>query len=145
MPLIDISLRAKRGCACLLFLLTIAMDAGAQSAREPTAPAPSAAIPYKKAEEHPGSDAWRVLGTLAVLLVISGGALWYLKRKYPGFTPSGGSQRIQLIERRSLSPKLALYLVSIDGKEILFTHSGDRVCPLPTRATQTHVERTETL
>jgi flagellar biogenesis protein FliO len=61
------------------------------------------------------------LGVLVLFLIIS---FWMFRRLTQGrLRQMNQGRAIQVIERRSLSPKTILYVISYSGKEILLTES----------------------
>ena len=61
------------------------------------------------------------LAACIVLLVIS---VWFLRRLMQSrFQRPSTSQSIQILEKRMISPKSALYLVEIEGKKVLVAES----------------------
>ena len=55
------------------------------------------------------------------LLVLS---VWFLKRLMRArFERGGKSQQIQVIEKKMISPKSAIYLVEIEGKRVVLSES----------------------
>ena len=68
---------------------------------------------------------------LAVVLAIAGGALWYVKKKYPALAVARvQGTRVQILETRRIAPKLVVSLLEVDGNKVLLTQSGDRVSSL---------------
>jgi flagellar biosynthetic protein FliO len=68
------------------------------------------------------SEIWpsliKLVGALALILVIIYGSVWLLKRFSLGKTPGGG-ELISIVDRRFLAPKQALYLIKVGGKHVL--------------------------
>lgn len=62
--------------------------------------------------------------TLLGLLVAIFFTVWILKRFAQGkMGSSGGSRSIKLLEKKALSPKTMLYLVELDGKQVMLAES----------------------
>lgn len=92
------------------------------------APAPATSISFKP-DAATAVDDLRVFVLLAVLLVVAFVTIWLLKRRFPALSYLGNetNKRLRLIEARPLSPKLTVYLIALDGKELLLAHSGEQV------------------
>jgi len=61
-----------------------------------------------------------LVGLLALVLI----TIWLLKKMSHGRFGSFGAQKsIQILEKKSLSPKTLLYIVEIDGKKVLLAES----------------------
>jgi hypothetical protein len=113
------------GVAAALLLLHV--PAHAQEA--PTAPPPAASrpsIPYKQ-----GNDIGASLGRVGVGLVIALGvgvaALAAYKRMV--LTPAAG-RRMRLVETLRLGPKIAIFLVEVDGRTLLIGQHGETLAVL---------------
>ncbi|MDB6082026.1 MAG: hypothetical protein JWO53_1298 [Chlamydiia bacterium] len=77
-------------------------------------------------ESHFGELFVRMILMLLITLVLLFVLLWLYKRFVQGAIIAGGSSnRIQIIERRALSPKAGLYLIRIDNQEILIAESTE--------------------
>lgn len=74
----------------------------------------------------------RMLLSLLGLLVLVIGTFWVLKRISKGKFRFGSHKAIQILEKRSLSPKTLLYIVEIEGKQILLSESQLEVRSLST-------------
>jgi flagellar biogenesis protein FliO len=62
--------------------------------------------------------------TLFALIFLFGISIWFLKRLVRNRMQRGGvDQKIQVIEKRMISPKTMLYLVDIEGEKVLFAES----------------------
>jgi flagellar biogenesis protein FliO len=85
----------------------------------PTTPTPSA---EELTDSYHGAFI-RMLLSLVGLLVLLFGTFWFLKRMGRGRMGFGSRQSIQILEKRSLSPKSVLYIVEIEGKKILLSES----------------------
>lgn len=94
--------------------------------------------PRDAAEETRYGELWtKTLTMLVIILLILFAGTWYLKR-FGGFgriKDSGQNARIQLLEKRVISPKAVIYLLSIDGHKIALseTSSGIQVLQELTR------------
>lgn len=86
-------------------------------------------IAREAAEESKYSELWNktLLLLIAVLLVLFVGA-WYM-RKIGGLKvkDSGKDSRIQLLEKRVLSPKAVVYLLSVDGHKIALSETSSGI------------------
>lgn len=86
-------------------------------------------IAREVAEESKYSELWNktLLLLIAVLLVLFVGS-WYL-RKIGGLKVKEGAKdsRIQLIEKRVISPKAVVYLLSIDGHKIALSETSNGI------------------
>lgn len=75
----------------------------------------------------------KMLITLGVLIVFIFLAVWSLKRLSRAKWMGGGtSRKIQILEKRPLSQKSMLYLISVGGKHILIAESQLEVRALST-------------
>lgn len=76
---------------------------------------------------------------ISVLLVLFVGT-WYLKKfsKFKIKEPSKES-RIQLIEKRVISPKAVVYLLSIDGHKVAISETSAGICLLASNITDKSV------
>jgi hypothetical protein len=93
-------------------------------------PASSDGIPYRKSEE--GADAGtllRVVSGLGAVLLVGAGAIYLMKKYLPGAYGVGaaGAHKIRLVEVRRLTPRLTLFAVEYQGRQLLLAHSGDQV------------------
>lgn len=90
------------------------------------------------AEENTYSALWNktLLLLIAVLLVLFVGS-WYL-RKIGGLKVKEGAKdsRIQLLEKRVISPKAVVYLLSIDGHKIALSETSSGITLLQEFAKQ---------
>ncbi|MDE3056230.1 MAG: flagellar biosynthetic protein FliO [Verrucomicrobiota bacterium] len=78
-----------------------------------------------------GSALLRMVIALAILLFLLGATYWLLRRIIRHRLTKGvGVEAIQLVEKRMISPKTTLYLVSVDNKRILFAESQLEVTQL---------------
>ncbi len=73
-----------------------------------------------------------MLFSLAGLLVLVLGTFWFLKRMGKGKLRLGSNRTIQILEKRPLSPKTVLYIVEIEGKQVLISESQLEVRALTT-------------
>ncbi|WP_139351843.1 flagellar biosynthetic protein FliO [Polaromonas sp. A23] len=89
-------------------------------------------LPFKVDATGTGTDEWRVLGTLLVLVGGAAAVLFFLRKRFPGISSfSTTGKIIKIVESRHISPRLALYLVEVGRDRILLAQSGDRITPLP--------------
>ncbi|MBM3183922.1 MAG: FliO/MopB family protein [Chlamydiae bacterium] len=66
----------------------------------------------------------KMLLSLLALVLLLFGTYWFLRRLIQQKLQKGsGSQTIQLLEKRMLSPKTMLYLVQIENKKVLLAES----------------------
>jgi flagellar protein FliO/FliZ len=79
--------------------------------------------PTQNQPEEYGSAFVKMLIALAALFVIVIFVVWLLKSFARGRFSRVSSRHIEIIERRSLSPKSILYLVEVDGARILVAES----------------------
>lgn len=79
-----------------------------------------------KTEGVPSYEAtfFKMLLTLAGLIILVFLTIWILKKATNGRFGSMGSQKkINILEKKPLSPKTLLYLIELDGKKILISES----------------------
>lgn len=89
----------------------------AETAQPPPAPA-----------EDYGTAFVKMLVALIVLFVIIALTIWLIKSFSRGrFSRGGNSRRIEIIEKRALSPKSVLYLLEVDGSRVLVSESQHEV------------------
>lgn len=113
------------------------------AAAAPTADQSEARIPYKSSSEEDSAGLGiRVLGGFVLVALIALASIYVLKRFFPSLYvhSAGGSRRIQVLEIRRLTPKLTLFLIDVDGGQLLLAQSGDHVVKLR-EATPTSGER----
>ncbi|MCX6987594.1 MAG: flagellar biosynthetic protein FliO [Chlamydiae bacterium] len=79
----------------------------------------------------------KMLLTLGGLLLLVFLTVWLLKKLTQGKIGAFGKKHISVIERRPLSPKTVLYLVELEGKQILIAESQLEVTSLATMETPT--------
>lgn len=75
----------------------------------------------------------RMIFSLIALIVLLVGGVWFLKRLSKGKFRFGMHKQVEILEKRPLSPKTALYVVRIDGKKVLISESQlevRRLCTL---------------
>jgi flagellar biogenesis protein FliO len=93
-------------------------------------PADEARIPYKQSSDGDTAGlAIRVVGGFVLVVLLALGTVYAIKRYLPSLyshTPTG-KRRIQVLEARRLTPRLTLFLVEVDGTQLLLAHSGDRI------------------
>jgi flagellar protein FliO/FliZ len=74
----------------------------------------------------------RMVFSLAGLLVLVVGTFWFLRRMNKGKFRSGSSQTLHILEKKPLSPKTMLYLIEIEGRQVLLAESQLEVRALTT-------------
>lgn len=73
----------------------------------------------------------RMWVTVAATLLLLFGTLWLLRRFKTGhFKKFGNSSTLNIIEKRTLSPKTLLYIVEMNNKRLLISESQVEVCAL---------------
>lgn len=132
-------------CIALFFCLCTLLTTGisAQEAKAPPAPQTQKTedlpdtfkmwekenAPREAQEEARYGELWsKTLLLLIVMLLILFVGTWYMKR-FTGFKvkDSGTSSRIQLLEKRVISPKAVVYLLSIDGHKIALSETSSGI------------------
>ncbi len=106
-----------------LFLSTIGILCRAEE--EPLPPSPMETF-ISKADNMPSYEATfiKMILTLGGLLALVFLTIWVLKKVSNGRFGSMGSQKkINILEKKPLSPKTLLYLIELDGKKILISES----------------------
>lgn len=83
--------------------------------------------PTQKQTEEYGTAFVKMLIALAALFVIVIFVIWLLKSFARGRFSRVASRHIEIIERRSLSPKSVLFLIEVDGARILVAESQHEV------------------
>ncbi len=118
----------------LLFACASAQPVFAETASKPTQeePVPEALQQWEQenigrevAEDERYGELWnKTLMLLIVVLLVLFAGTWYLK-KFGGLKTNtqAADSRIQILERRPLSPKAILYLISIDGHKIAISET----------------------
>lgn len=107
----------------------------APSTAEPVKPALQIPAPLPSSEEMTTSyeSAFvRMLVTLLGILFLVFATFWILRRLGGGKFKLGSSRTINVVEKRSLSPKSMLYIVEIGNKKILISESQAEVRALTT-------------
>ena len=74
----------------------------------------------------------KMLLTLAGLILVVFLTVWLLKKLMQGKIGSFGKKHISIIERRPISPKTVLYLIELEGKQILMAESQLEIKTLTT-------------
>ncbi len=109
-----------------MFLLCLSHIFLAQAEESPIPP-PETALETKPIPSYE-STLTKMLLTLGGLLVLVFFTVWILKKigqgKFGGF---GSQKKINIIERKPLSPKTLLYLIEVEGKKILISESQAEV------------------
>ncbi len=71
-----------------------------------------------------GATFIKMLLTFTALIFLLFGTYWFIRRLIRFRLEKGtGSQSIQIVEKKMLSPKTMLYLVELEGKKILIAES----------------------
>ncbi|MBI2308399.1 MAG: flagellar biosynthetic protein FliO [Rhodocyclales bacterium] len=96
---------------------------------EDDAPAPVARpIPYKTDVASVEDQGARTVAVLVALLALTAGGLYWLRRRIPKLAGlAGDGARLQVVERIRLNPRNTMYLVRLDGNEILLVQCGDTI------------------
>ena len=123
-----------RGAMLWLVLTLMLTSTGVGAVAAPTEPANEQRIPFKRSEDTASGTVIRVLGGLAIAVLVGVGAVYLLKRYLPttyrpGFT---GSTHIKIVEARRLTPKTTLFLIEVEGVRLLVSQNGDRLASLST-------------
>jgi flagellar protein FliO/FliZ len=90
-----------------------------------TPPSPTETF-ISKAENMPSYEGAfvKMLLTLGGLLLLVFATIWFLRKITNGrFGSLGTQKKIQILEKKPLSPKTLLYLIEIDGKKVLISES----------------------
>ena len=111
-----------------------------QAAPAKTAPAPEQSqqqqpppLPSSTDMTHSYEGAFiRMLVTLLGLVLLVFLTFWILRRLGKGKFSFGGDKMINVIERKSLSPKTSLFIIEIEGKRVLVSESQFEVRALTT-------------
>jgi len=129
-------------CAVLSVVLPSVAAGAGDSTSVLTGPRQEEArIPFKQTAESDGAGlVVRMIGGFVVVALLALASVYVLKRYFPSLYAhsSVGSRRIQVLETRRLTPRATLFLVEIDGVQILLAQSGDhvvnlhRTVPVPT-------------
>jgi flagellar biogenesis protein FliO len=132
-----------RSAACWIVLAIVLGGVWFQPsyALEPAVERPSAApqsIPFKRERATDAGSVHHVLLiTLLAAAVAVGCAL--LVRKYlqqRGLIQPAKTNRITILDTRRVSPKLTIFLISVDGRNYIVTQSSDRTTLTPTLQNQ---------
>ncbi len=65
----------------------------------------------------------KILGSLGLVLAFVFFTLWFVRRLSHGRGVQGGTHRIKVLEKRPLSPKTMLYLIEMNGEEVVIAES----------------------
>ena len=105
----------------LLLLLVLAAPLAAED--KPFAPIQGQ--PDVEEVTHPAQEGslYKVILALFALIVLLFLAVLLMRRMGTGAFRRSGSSKIQILERRPLSQKTQLYLIEIEGKELLIAES----------------------
>lgn len=74
-----------------------------------------------------GWTAFKVFGTLAVLLALLVGGIWAMKRFMPGAPQLGGSALIQILARTRVSPAQSVMLLRVGQRGLVLGVSGGEI------------------
>ena len=66
-----------------------------------------------------GAELFRMIGSMALVLIVMGALLWTLKRMQAKMVSQGGSRRLQVLETMSLNTRHKLALVRVGDHEVL--------------------------
>lgn len=78
----------------------------------------------------------KILGSLGLILAFVFFTLWFVRRLAQGRMQQGSANRIKILEKRPLSPKTMLYLIEMNGKEVVIAESQLEVRVLSSPAEQ---------
>lgn len=72
---------------------------------------------------------------LVLVLLLVGGALlggaYLVKKRMPQWSGlAAGDKRLRVVDKVRMTPRCTLYLISLDGREMLIGHSGDNLVQL---------------
>ena len=117
--------------------LALAPGAHGQDAVREPAGAVSQSAPRRIAYKEENSDGFGVLalrlgGGLVLMAILAFAAAVLAKRYLPavrGYSLDGKS-RIQLLESRRITPKLTLFVLEYEGRQLLLAQSGERIVEL---------------
>lgn len=122
---------------CLASGLVLAPVARGQDATQAPAPATFRSDPQRIAykEDSSASVGWLALrlgGGLVLMAALAFTAAWLAKRYLPGVRGYSldGQSRIQLLESRRITPKLTLFVLEFEGRQLLLAQSGERILEL---------------
>lgn len=100
-------------------------------AQSPTGQPPAHAIPYKTEPGVPDEQGLKAGVVLLLLLVAAGGGLYAVRKKMPKLAGIlGTTGRLQVVDTVRLDQRSRVYLIRLDGQEILVAQSGDRLLQL---------------
>lgn len=78
-----------------------------------------------------GQELTHMLMMLGLLVIFLLGASWLLKRLFnQRLQTMNESSRIKIMERRSLSPKAAIYLIEVEGRRVVLAESPAGLRPI---------------
>ena len=118
-----------RTLAALAALVWIALAAPVIAAQTPTSERTE--IPFKNEPAVSGAQIARVMVAFVLVAGLAIALAAAFKRWGWGLTPkTAAGSRIQVLEIRRLTPKIALFLVSVDGRTLLLGQQGDNVTVL---------------
>ena len=118
----------------LSWCVTAPAGAGPLEQESPAVASADNPIPFKKEEAGAGESAGKAFAVLAVLLGLACAGLFAARRYLPQLSSTlklpaktGAKRRLTLVETMRLNPRTSLYLVQMDGRELLLAQSGDGV------------------
>lgn len=65
----------------------------------------------------------KILGSLGLILAFVFFTLWFVRRLSHGRWNQGGTHKIKVLEKRPLSPKTMLYLIEMNGEQVVVAES----------------------
>lgn len=111
----------RRGLIRMVGLLTMACSlyAPGTPALAQSVAASGTPIPYRQETQTTADLSWRVLLGLLVCAGLAGGAVYVVRRRFPGLVPLSSTGQLQVIETRRLDTKRSLYVVQWHGAQLL--------------------------
>jgi flagellar protein FliO/FliZ len=77
-----------------------------------------------------GADLFRMIGSMALVLIVMAVLLWVLKRMQAKMVSQVGARRLQVVESLSLNTRHKLALVRVGGHEVLVGVSPTHITAL---------------
>lgn len=121
----------KRFAQCALAVAALCLQMGTAGAQEVAPPAVQRPIPYKTEPAPVEEQGLRTGLVLALLLLATGIGLIVVRKRVPrlvGIDSQGGRLRVK--ERIRLSPRGTVYLIRLDGRELLVAQCGEHITQL---------------
>ena len=112
-------------CSGLLLLLMLQLAHSAHAADPP-----AAAIPFKNEGGGFWGESLSALFTSLSLLAVMTLALYLLRDVLRKKMPQTAASSLRVKERLRISPKVELYVVQFDGRELLIGHSAEALVKL---------------